>query len=79
MTRTPASVTIYVEVTDEQDLWDHAKEVYERSNLSSGFEELCGTREEPLVEECLRMVFDPGESPPGVQINDSSAAIEPAF
>lgn len=76
---THASVTLHVEVTDEQELWDHAKAVYEQSGLNSGFEELCGERKYPKVEECLRMIFDPGESPPGVQINDSSAVIEPAF
>jgi hypothetical protein len=79
MERTGASVTLHVEVFDEQAMWDHAKSVYEQTNISSGFEELCGTREEPDVTECLRMIFDPGESPPGVQINDSSAEIEAAF
>lgn len=79
MEKTSASVTIHLEVFDEQAMWDHAKSVYEQTNLSSGFEELCGPREEPDIGECLRMIFDPGESPPGIQINDSSAEVEAPF
>lgn len=79
---TSASITLYVDVTDEQELWRHAYAKYEEGNGTadqSDFEEMCGTADAPNVPECLRMVFDPGESPPGVQINDSSAAIDPAF
>jgi len=36
---------------------------------------LCGTRDDPDIGECLRMIFDPGESPPGIQIEDSSAEV----
>lgn len=40
---------------------------------------MIGTREEPYVTGCLCMIFDPGESPPGVCIIESTAEIEPAF
>lgn len=37
---------------------------------------LCGPRDEPDIGECLRMIFDPGESPPGIVIEDSSAEVQ---
>jgi hypothetical protein len=86
MERTGASVTIHLEVFDPQEMWDHAKGIYVKTNtgrfpseLDPEFDEMCGTRDEPEITECLRMIFDPGESPPGIQINDSSAEIEAAF
>ncbi|RIA46188.1 hypothetical protein DFR49_0721 [Hephaestia caeni] len=45
--------------------------------LHREFMELCGPRDKPDIGECLRMIFDPGESPPGVQIEDSAAEIAP--
>lgn len=36
---------------------------------------MCGTRDDPDIGECLRMIFDPGESPPGLLIDDSSAEL----
>lgn len=84
MNKTSASVTIHVDVFDEQALWDHAKSVMLGTPMGppcteQEFVEMCGPREEPSITECLRMIFDPGESPPGIQINDSSAEVEPAF
>lgn len=46
-------------------------------DLHGEFVALCGTRDDPDIGECLRMIFDPGESPPGIQIEDSSAEIAP--
>ena len=43
--------------------------------LHDEFAVMCGKRDDPDIGECLRMIFDPGESPPGVQIDDSSAEI----
>jgi len=88
-----ASVTLQVEVFDQQGMWDHAFRTYALSHLDhkvyddaqpthladellGEFEPMCGTREDPDIGECLRMIFDPGESPPGIQIEDSSAEVE---
>lgn len=82
MEKTSASVTLHVEVFDPQAMWEHAYAVYEEGNGTADqgdFEDMCGTREEPDITECLRMIFDPGESPPGIQINDSSAEVEAPF
>lgn len=83
---TSATVSIHVEVTDEQVLWDHAKAVYAKENpgrdpadVEKEFLDMCGTREEPTVDQCLVMVFDPGESPPGVEIVESTADFDPPF
>lgn len=86
MENTAASVTIHVEVFDPQEMWDHALHVYGASNggrdaatVRQEFDDMCGPREEPDIGECLRMIFDPGESPPGIQINDSSAEVVAPF
>lgn len=87
METTSAQVTIFVDVYDEQAMWDAAYEAYVKTGTATSdaevirkdFEELCGPRDEPDIAECLRMIFDPGESPPGLQINDSSAEIDVPF
>lgn len=82
MNRTAASITLHVDVFDEQAMWDHARQIGEAQNAFVDEEavvDMLGTREEPLIGECLRMIFDPGESPPGIQINDSSAEVETPF
>jgi len=45
------------------------------NELHDEFVAMCGKRDDPDIAECLRMIFDPGESPPGVQIEDSSAEV----
>lgn len=86
MEKLRASVTVQVEVFDQQAMWDHAYKIYDESmpNVSSDqtyleFVEMCGPRDEPKIGDCLQMIFDPGESPPGVQINDSSTEVEAPF
>lgn len=74
-----AHVTLYVEVCDEQAMWRRAYGTYEESNGTADqgdFEDICGTEQEPDIAECLRMIFDPGDSPPGIQIHDSAATIQ---
>lgn len=87
-----ASVTLHVEVSDPQAMWDHAFGAYAGPQLRykvhdpgdptglgdelyDGFVALCGTRDDPDIGECLRMIFDPGESPLGIQIEGSSAEL----
>ena len=79
---TNANVTIYVTVYDEQALWKHAyaKMESDTGTQDQGYvEEVLGTLTEPNVGACLQMIFDPGESPPGVCIIESTSEIEPAF
>ena len=64
--------SMYVQVSDEQSLHDAA---YTRGLAEGVAEEsiydMLGTRDEPDVSSCLRMMFDPGESPSGTEILDS--------
>jgi hypothetical protein len=57
----------------------HARTIHEKTDISSSFEELCGTRDDPWIEDCLKLIFDPGESPPGTCIQESTADIEAGF
>jgi hypothetical protein len=82
MERIDASVTIFVMIHDPQALWDRAvtqaiddKAISDASEASN-IEDMIGTRKEPDLSGCLRMIFDPGESPDGCQIEDSSAEID---
>lgn len=76
-----ASVTVHVEVFDAQGAWDHALADYQKHYTASDevavaeFVDICGPREDPNIGELLRMIFDPGESPPGISIQDSSAEV----
>lgn len=75
MTTTPTShtVSLYVTVHDEQLLWDAARARYVDDAEDDGAAEIMlGTRDEPDVSGCLRMLADPGVSWPGTQIEDSS-------
>ncbi|MDF0491572.1 hypothetical protein PX699_16700 [Sphingobium sp. H39-3-25] len=75
-----AHVTLHIEVLDAQAMWRRAYGAYEENNGTAdqgGFEDICGTEHEPDICECARMVFDPGDSPPGIQIHDSLVEIRP--
>lgn len=52
---------------------DDAQPTRLADELLAEFVALCGARDEPDIGDCLRMIFDPGESPPGISIEDSSA------
>lgn len=71
----PYTVSIFLNVTDAQALHAHAlaKATTGQSALSD--EEainMLGTSDEPSVSDCLRFILDPGISPPGTSILDSS-------
>lgn len=75
---TGASVTLRIEIIDEQAMWRHAYAGFEQINGTADqadFEDMCGTEQAPDICGCLRMIFDSGESPPGLQIDDSSPEI----
>ena len=74
-----ASITIHVEILNEQRLWDHANRICRSKYKDENPEDLIGTREEPDIEGCLQLIFDPGDSPPGIQIDDSVVEITPPF
>lgn len=59
----------------DHKVFDQANPTALAAGLLDEFVSMCGTRNEPDLGECLRMIFDPGESPPGVQIEDSSAEV----
>ncbi|MDF0490222.1 hypothetical protein PX554_19010 [Sphingomonas sp. H39-1-10] len=60
----------------DHKIHDEAQPTRLASELLAEFVSLCGTREQPDIGDCLRMIFDPGESPPGILIEDSSAKVE---
>ncbi len=70
------TVTLYVDVNDEAELWDaaiaHAYAERGEGHRPSDDEDF-GTRESPNVGNCLRQLTDPGISWPGTSILDSSA------
>lgn len=76
--RTAHQVTLYVTVYDSTELHEHAASVMRRDmrdtpkEMARQIRELLGTNRKPDLGACLRMIFDPGESPPGCTINDSS-------
>lgn len=59
-TKRQFAVTILVEVSEDDSVWDAA--LYASQLERNEFEDLCGTLEEPDVGACLRMLLDPGES-----------------
>lgn len=68
-------VSIFVDVHDAQALHAHAMKIATEpgSGMSTtDAESMLGSAEEPNISGCLRMVFDPGASPPGTSILDSS-------
>ncbi|AJA09726.1 MULTISPECIES: hypothetical protein [Sphingopyxis] len=73
-----ASVTHYVDVWDEQIMWQSAFSAYEKTNGIADqpdFELMCGTQHKPDICACLQMIFDPGTSPMGVQNEDCCAEL----
>lgn len=74
MSKTHA-VTLYVDVNDAAQLHSHAMQIATNEDMQMSIanaEDLLGTAAEPDISACLRMVFDPGQSPPGTSILDSS-------
>jgi hypothetical protein len=60
----------------DHKIHDDAQPTCLADELLAEFVSLCGTRKDPDIGDCLRMIFDPGESPPGILIEDSSAEFE---
>lgn len=72
---TPYSLTLHLSVHDAAALHAHALEAATSGDGAMSAEqavEFLGTSEEPDVGGCLRMIFDPGISPPGVSILGST-------
>lgn len=69
------TVSIEVEVTDEAALYESAR-TYAMND--GGFDDVAdlesclGTQAEPNVSGCLQMLFDPGQSPSGTEIQQCS-------
>ncbi|WP_150293623.1 hypothetical protein [Sphingobium estronivorans] len=60
----------------DHKVYDDAQPTRLADELLAEFVTLCGARDEPDIGDCLRMIFDPGESPPGILIEDSSAEVQ---
>ncbi len=76
------TVSLYVEVHDERELWEHARDHFCAENQprvtpKDELDELFGDGIDPElpynVEACLRQLTDPGQSWPGTSIQDSYA------
>lgn len=66
--------SIEVLVDDVGDLFDHAVSLALKDRLSlDEARALFMTDGEVDIEACLIQIFDPGTSPPGMEIQDSSA------
>lgn len=69
-----ASVTIEVTVHDEVQLWRAALAHMTGSGIDmDDAQSALGTEDAIDVGACLRMLLDPGESPPGCTIEESHA------
>lgn len=70
------TLTLELEITDAKEFRDTAIASYTANNPKATDEELedfFGTTEEPNCGGCARELFDPGKSPDGCEIQDSSA------
>jgi hypothetical protein len=70
------TLTLELEITDAQTFRETAIASYSETNPNATPEELedfFGTAEEPNCSGCARELFDPGVSPDGCEIQDSSA------
>lgn len=63
----------HVEVFDREALYKAAVEraQQEGTHDSESLKTMLGTAEDPNVEGCVIMLMDPGQSPPGMQIEQS--------
>lgn len=71
------AVAIEVEVHDPAEFWETARARFEQDMGSSysldEFVETYGPQDDPNLGPCAMMIFDPGTSPPGCTILESSA------
>ena len=73
---TPASVTLHLNILDPQELWDSAAKAMKAAPGGKVDTEIMGTRDNPTIGGCIAMIFDPGESPPGVEIIETTTEVE---
>lgn len=72
-----AAVTLHVKVPSVRELYRsalrHAIAPQGCGMSRSAARELLGAAKAPDIDNCLRLLLDPGMSPDGVQINDSDS------
>ena len=73
MEKQPVSVTIYLTVHDEEEFRSEARDRALRDGLSIEEADAFKCDERTSLGECARMLIDPGLSPAGSQIEDSTA------
>ena len=67
------AVTLYVSVHDDEELFKNASAKAAEEGMSAPeIEDMLKPDGEISVSKCLRTIFDPGMSPGGCQILDSS-------
>lgn len=71
-------VTLYVEVDDERQLWEHARQHFIDENIprfveDAELDEMFGDGKDGAykITACLQQVTDPGVNWPGTSIHDS--------
>lgn len=68
--------SLTIEVDDEIELWKFARRKYESHNLAIGdgsdLDEMFGTVDQIDVSACLQEILDPGVSPAGTSIIEST-------
>jgi hypothetical protein len=72
---TSHEVSLFVDVHDAKALHANAMQIATSNETGMSVEqaeEMLGQQSEPDISACLRMVFDPGLSPPGTKILDSA-------
>lgn len=65
---------LYVGAQLDYKVYDSAEPTRLGDELHDGFVALCSTRDDPDIGQCLRVIFEPDQSPPGVQINGNLTA-----
>ena len=68
MVTTSHEISLFVDVHDAKALHAHAMQVATAAESGMSVEQaesMLGQESEPDISECLRMIFDPGVSPPG--------------
>lgn len=72
---TTFQVSLFVNVTDATALHTHAMQIATAQDTQLTVDDAVsqlGTAEEPDITACLKMVLDPGQSPPGTSILDAT-------
>lgn len=72
---TPYLYQVHLNITDTTQLFEAAVRSCQRARMApADIEEFLRPNGTLAIEACLRQLLDPGQSPPGCEILDTSAA-----